>query len=75
MTTDKPDPAPPDAGMPNPSPDAGITKKPTEAHPAGRVKHGRGMQILRGLALAIYLNTCCLVCVVPNLTRKCLTGF
>ncbi|KAL2756965.1 hypothetical protein ACRALDRAFT_2026913 [Sodiomyces alcalophilus JCM 7366] len=61
MTTDKPEPGPPDAGMPTASPDAGITKMPLDAHPAGRVRHGRLMQILRGLALALYLNTCCVV--------------
>lgn len=32
-----------------------------EAHPSGRESYGPAMQILRGIAFAVYFNTCCTV--------------
>lgn len=36
-------------------------------HPSGRAGHGRGMQILRVVAFAVYFNFCCFMYVIPNL--------
>jgi len=33
---------------------------PRDAHPSGKESYGRIMQILRGLAFAVYFNTCCI---------------
>lgn len=48
--------------VPVPLPDlgAGLKGKPKEPHPAGRVRHGGVVQLLRMLAFATWLN-CCLV--------------
>jgi len=48
--------------VPEPLPDlgAGLKGKPKEPHPAGRVKHGGIVQLLRMLAFATWLN-CCVV--------------
>ena len=32
---------------------------PADAHPSGKLAHGRAVQVLRGLALGIYFFTCC----------------
>jgi hypothetical protein len=39
---------------------------PRDAHPSGKESYGRIMQILRGLAFAVYFNTCC-IAYAPNL--------
>jgi 1-acyl-sn-glycerol-3-phosphate acyltransferase len=48
--------------VPEPLPDlgAGLKGKPKEPHPAGRVRHGGIVQLLRMLAFATWLN-CCVV--------------
>lgn len=33
---------------------------PKDAHPSGKESYGRIMQVLRGLAFAVYFNTCCI---------------
>ncbi|KAF6824947.1 lysocardiolipin acyltransferase [Colletotrichum plurivorum] len=48
-----------DAAIPSPAPNAGLARKPSDPHPAGRVKHGRLMQIFRGVTFGIYFATCC----------------
>lgn len=46
--------------VPEPLPDlgAGLKGKPKEPHPAGRVRHGGIVQLLRMLAFATWLNCC-----------------
>ena len=46
--------------VPEPLPDlgAGLKGKPKEPHPAGRIKHGGVVQLLRMLAFATWLNLC-----------------
>ena len=46
--------------VPEPLPDlgAGLKGKPKEPHPAGRVRHGGVVQLLRMLAFATWLNWC-----------------
>ncbi|TWU77643.1 hypothetical protein ED733_008065 [Metarhizium rileyi] len=39
---------------------------PRIVHPSGKSAHGRGMQILRGVAFAIYFNFCCFVIAVTQ---------
>lgn len=56
-----------------PPPDAaGLVNKekaaaggPKDAHPSGKEGYGRLMQVLRGLAFAIYFNTC-IMAYVPS---------
>lgn len=42
---------------------------PSDAHPSGKEGYGRLMQILRGLAFAVYFNTCCIVYVRSPVPR------
>ena len=37
-----------------------VANAPQVAHPSGRESYGKSMQIIRGVALAIYLLTCCI---------------
>ncbi|KAI8182571.1 hypothetical protein K4K49_003936, partial [Colletotrichum sp. SAR 10_70] len=48
-----------DAAVPSPGPNAGLLRKPVDAHPAGRIKHNKLMQILRGVSFAVYFAACC----------------
>lgn len=40
---------------------------PRVVHPSGRSGHGRGMQILRGIAFAVYFSSCCFVLVFSDI--------
>ncbi|TKW51063.1 putative acyltransferase CST26 [Colletotrichum tanaceti] len=53
--------------VPAPAPTAGLTREPSDPHPAGRVKHSFPMQVLRGLTFGIYFAACCLAYVSPPL--------
>lgn len=55
-----------DTAIPAPASDAGAIPKPASAHPAGEIKHGRLMQIARGMLWATFFNTCCFVYVAPS---------
>ncbi|PTB63468.1 acyltransferase-domain-containing protein [Trichoderma citrinoviride] len=39
---------------------------PADAHPSGKLAHGRAVQVLRGLALGIYFFTCCVTIVISQ---------
>ncbi|KAI8242747.1 putative acyltransferase [Colletotrichum sp. SAR 10_77] len=48
-----------DDAVPAPGPNAGLLRKPSDSHPAGRIKHNKLMQILRGVSFAVYFAACC----------------
>lgn len=53
-------PAPDVAGLTGKTAQKPIKAGPKDAHPSGKESYGRVMQVLRGLAFAVYFNTCCI---------------
>lgn len=53
-----------DTKVPAPAPNAGLARKPSDPHPAGRVKHSLVMQVLRGFSFGVYFAACCLAYVL-----------
>ncbi|OHW99191.1 acetyltransferase [Colletotrichum incanum] len=68
--------------VPAPAVKAGLVRKPSDPHPAGRVKYSVAMQLFRGLTFGIYFAACCLAYASPQwrfassmrqlLTNRCL---
>ncbi|KAG6280144.1 hypothetical protein E4U47_001496 [Claviceps purpurea] len=66
--------SPSENGIPAPGLAAGVQKTtqgqfPSSGvlHPSGRMGHGRAVQILRIVALSIYINSCCLIICITQL--------
>ncbi|KAG6169634.1 hypothetical protein E4U25_006608 [Claviceps purpurea] len=66
--------SPSENGIPAPGLAAGVQKTtqgqfPSSGvlHPSGRTGHGRAVQILRIVALSIYINSCCLIICITQL--------
>ncbi|KAL6821350.1 acyltransferase domain-containing protein [Trichoderma camerunense] len=61
-----------DINIPAPAATMGLTQTPGkgaashDVHPSGKRAHGRGVQILRGLALAVYFLICCVTIVASQ---------
>jgi hypothetical protein len=67
-----------ESGIPAPELVAGVRNEAAKisdstgvAHPSGRSGHGRGMQILRGIAFTAYFTFCCLTSVSPSRPSSC----
>lgn len=65
-----------DINIPAPTAAMGLTQTPGkgaaahDVHPSGKRAHGRGVQILRGLALAVYFLICCVTYVCDSLASN-----
>ncbi|KAK2022169.1 acyltransferase [Colletotrichum zoysiae] len=53
--------------VPAPTAKAGLVRKPTDPHPAGRPKHTVAMQLFRGLTFGLYFAACCLAIITTQL--------
>ncbi|TQN72402.1 putative acyltransferase, partial [Colletotrichum shisoi] len=53
--------------VPAAAPKAGLTRKPSDPHPAGRVKYSFPMQLLRGLTFGLYFAVCCLAIITTQM--------
>lgn len=53
-------PSPDAAGLMSSAGAKTVSTGPKDAHPSGKESYGRIMQLLRGLAFAVYFNTCCI---------------
>ncbi|KXH32417.1 acyltransferase [Colletotrichum nymphaeae SA-01] len=60
-----------DTKLPAPAPNAGLVRKPSDPHPAGRVKHSLAVQVLRGFSFGVYFAACCLAYDAPCLYDIC----
>ncbi|KAF4785354.1 acyltransferase [Colletotrichum scovillei] len=56
-----------DTKVPAPAPNAGLVRKPSDPHPAGRVKHSLVVQVLRGFSFGVYFAACCLAIITTQL--------
>ncbi|KAK1469849.1 acyltransferase [Colletotrichum melonis] len=56
-----------DIKVPAPALNAGLVRKPSDPHPAGRVKHSLVVQVLRGFSFGVYFAACCLAIITTQI--------